>query len=91
MRTCGKIRDCAAIAFKDKGGTYILCGYFEADEPLDVKEIKAYLKERLPYYMVPTALFQMDELPRNLNNKIDRKAIKPPKELDDHKLLEKLY
>lgn len=91
MRTCDKITDAVAIAFPDSGGTYILCGYFVADEPMDVKELKAYLKTKLPYYMVPTALFQMDELPRNFNNKVDRKAILPPKELDDHKLLEELY
>ena len=91
MRTCDKIIDAVAIAFPDSGGTNILCGYFVADEPIDVKELKEYLKTKLPYYMVPTAIFQLDELPRNFNNKIDRKAILPPKELDDHKLLAELY
>jgi non-ribosomal peptide synthetase component F len=91
MLKCGKIKEAVAKAFIDSGGTAILCGYFVADEQIDVKQIKEYLKSKLPYYMVPTALFQMDELPRNFNNKIDRNAILPPKELDDHKLLEKLY
>ena len=71
--------------------TDILCGYFTANEKKDVKSLKKELKETLPYYMVPTALFQLEEFPLNMNRKIDRKAIKAPRELDDHKLLEKLY
>ena len=85
------IQEVVVKAFTDSGGTDILCGYFTANEKKDVKELKKALKEVLPYYMVPTALFQLDEMPLNMNRKIDRKAIKPPKELDDHKLLEKLY
>ncbi len=91
MRCTGIAKECAAVAFEDQGGTNILCGYFEADEEVDVKAFKEVLKESLPYYMIPTALFQMENLPRTLSNKINRKALKPPKELNDHKLLEALY
>lgn len=58
---------------------------------MDVKKFKEALKESLPYYMIPTALFQLKALPRTLNNKIDRGKLKAPKELNDHKLLEELY
>lgn len=88
---CAPVKEVVAKAFADKGGCNILCAYFTADEKLDVKEIKARLKEKIPCYMIPTCLIQLEEFPRNLNSKIDRKAIKPPKELDDHRLLEKLY
>lgn len=75
----------------DDGGCNVLCAYFTADEKLDVKAIKERLKERIPYYMVPTGLIQLNSFPRNLNGKIDRKSIEPPKEINDHKLLEQLY
>lgn len=91
MRCTGIARECAVVAFEDQGGTNILCGYFEAEDKVDVKKFKEALKESLPYYMIPTALFQVEALPRTLSNKIDRGKLEAPKELNDHKLLEKLY
>ncbi|RDU24661.1 non-ribosomal peptide synthetase [Anaerosacchariphilus polymeriproducens] len=40
-----------------------------------VDSIKNYLKERLPYYMVPAVLKVLDALPYNKNGKIDRKEL----------------
>lgn len=91
MLKCPLVKEAAVKAFEDSGGCNILCGYFSSDEKADVKKIKEELKKALPYYMVPTCMIAMDRLPRNSNNKIDRKALEPPAELNDHKLLEKLY
>ena len=88
---CGEVKEAVVKAFTDQGGCNILCGYFTADKKLDVKAIKERMKEKIPYYMVPTCLIQLDAFPLNINSKIDRKAIMPPKELNNHKLLEKLY
>ena len=41
--------------------------------------------------MIPTAILQLEEMPHNPNGKADRRALQPPPELDDHKLLAKLY
>ena len=88
---CPEIKEAAVRAFTDEGGVNILCGYFAADVDIDVKKLKEELKAILPYYMIPTCFIRMESLPRNMNNKIDRNALVPPKELNDHKLLEKLY
>lgn len=88
---CAAIKEVVVKAFADEGGTNILCGYFTSDVDVDVKDLKAKLREILPYYMVPSCFIRLEEFPRNFNNKIDRKAIQPPKELNDHKLLERLY
>lgn len=91
LMECGHLKEAVVLAFMDKGGCNILCGYIVADYKVDVKALKEKMKEKVPYYMVPTCIIQLDAFPRNVNSKIDRKAILPPKELDDHKLLEKLY
>ncbi len=91
MRQFEGIGEVCVKSFTDSGGTNILCGYFEADTTLDVKAIKAFLKEKMPYYMVPTALFQLERLPRTPNGKIARRAIAAPAELDDHRLLKERY
>lgn len=91
MFECAPIRDAAVVAFMDKGGCNILCGYFTSDEEIDVKAFKERMKKIVPYYMVPTCLIRIDKMPRTANGKTDRKALKPPKELNNHKLLEILY
>jgi acyl-coenzyme A synthetase/AMP-(fatty) acid ligase len=39
------------------------------------EDIVAYLKNNLPYYMVPSKIIQMSKLPMTANGKIDRKKL----------------
>ncbi|RKG95356.1 non-ribosomal peptide synthetase, partial [Corallococcus carmarthensis] len=60
-----------------------LVGYVTAREghALDSEALKATLKQRLPEYMVPSALVVLDALPLNANGKVDRKALPEPGEV----------
>ena len=40
--------------------------------------LEAFLKERVPSYMVPSVFVEMDEMPRNRSGKIDRSALPLP-------------
>ncbi|PWK15794.1 non-ribosomal peptide synthetase [Tumebacillus permanentifrigoris] len=42
---------------------------------LDIVELKAYLGEKLPPYMVPAVLQQIDQMPQTPNGKVDRKVL----------------
>ncbi|HZZ46921.1 MAG TPA: amino acid adenylation domain-containing protein, partial [Pseudonocardia sp.] len=58
-----------------------LVGYYSlrADTPeLDQEHIFAQLRERLPKYMVPAYLMQLDAIPLTPQNKADRKNLPPP-------------
>ncbi|MFB9905655.1 amino acid adenylation domain-containing protein [Allokutzneria oryzae] len=69
----------AATVRDDANGTRRLVGYFVAGaaEP-HLAELRAFLRERLPEHMVPTAFVALESLPLNVNGKIDRRALPAP-------------
>ncbi len=72
------IRNAVVKAFADANGQNYLCGYYVGEDSVDSRQIQAQLKTQLPSYMVPRFLKKMDELPKNVNGKLDRKALLPP-------------
>ena len=62
---------------------------FVACAPIAVNDIAAALRDRLPAYMRPARLLQLDKLPTNANGKIDRLAVRrlaeePEFSVNDH-------
>ena len=54
----------------------ILVAYYTVNNEVDINEVKNALKMELPYYMVPSLFVELDEIPLNINGKIDKSAIK---------------
>ncbi|MGC5775199.1 amino acid adenylation domain-containing protein [Paenibacillus pabuli] len=52
-----------------------LIGYFVAKDPLSPLELKKYLEDCLPHYMVPSVFIKVDAIPLTPNGKTDRKAL----------------
>lgn len=48
----------------------------EAKSQIQVKQVRAYLKERLPAYMIPNRFEIVEQVPRLLSGKIDRNALR---------------
>ncbi|MDB5072252.1 MAG: albIV [Candidatus Eremiobacteraeota bacterium] len=56
-----------------------LVGYYVSEKRLAVGDLRAYLSERLPEYMVPSYFIRLDAMPLTRNGKVDRKALPQPK------------
>ncbi|HTI24860.1 MAG TPA: amino acid adenylation domain-containing protein, partial [Kutzneria sp.] len=64
----------AVVAVRTDEGRKRLVGYVVGE----TEGLKEFLAERLPDYMVPAAIVQLDELPLSRNGKVDRKALPAP-------------
>ncbi|VBB05116.1 phosphopantetheine attachment site [Lucifera butyrica] len=74
------VKEACVIDREDGRGDKYLAAYVTGDRELAVDELKAYLLEALPEYMVPLYFTQLDKLPLNPNGKVDRKALPQPEE-----------
>ncbi|MCB0300892.1 MAG: AMP-binding protein, partial [Calditrichaeota bacterium] len=59
-------------------GEQRLVGYFVAKAAMNISEIRTFLGQSLPDYMIPAAFVKIDEFPLTTNGKIDRKALPEP-------------
>jgi amino acid adenylation domain-containing protein len=59
------------------------------DVVLDITELRAFLRQTLPDYMIPAAFITLAALPLTLNGKIDRRALPMPEA--DHPRLNEVF
>ncbi|HEU4962559.1 MAG TPA: amino acid adenylation domain-containing protein [Bacilli bacterium] len=71
------VKEAIVSAKGDENDSY-LCAYLVADRELSGADLKAYLSENLPDYMIPPYFVQLDKLPLTPNGKIDRHALPEP-------------
>jgi len=74
------ISESVVLAREDVAGDKRLVAYvvLRPDQTRTISEVRNYLRERLPEYMVPSALVQLDAFPLTRNGKIDRSALPAP-------------
>ncbi|HTQ81129.1 MAG TPA: amino acid adenylation domain-containing protein, partial [Thermoanaerobaculia bacterium] len=73
------VREGVVLVREDRPGDRRLIGYFVAAETRPTtEELRAFLRERLPEYMVPAVFVVLDALPITPNGKVDRRALPAP-------------
>ncbi len=74
------VRAAAVVAREGAPGEARLVGYVVGEEGADVAPagLRAWLADRLPSYLVPTAWVELEALPLLPNGKLDRRALPEP-------------
>ncbi len=75
------INEAFVTVFEDEEDTYLVA-YYTAGEPLIASQIRLYLKEHLPNYMMPSSFIYLDQFPLTTNGKIDKGSLPDPNSVD---------
>lgn len=78
LRRHPAVRDAAVRAFRDGSGATYLVAYLEDGAGADETSLRTHLAAALPPYMTPSAFVHLAALPRNVNGKLDRRALLAP-------------
>ena len=77
LRGLTEIKEAAVVAHEDQSGEKQLVAYVvsEPEQVPSTSELRGFLKDKLPDYMVPAAYVFLDALPLTPNGKLDRRAL----------------
>ena len=78
LREHPAIKDCVVTVWEAAENDKRLVGYIVSANPPKPPELRKFLKQKLPEYMVPSMYVTLDALPLTPNGKIDRKALPKP-------------
>ena len=74
-----QVQAVAVITREDNVGEKQLVAYLVAEDRQNLAaQLRTYLKQKLPEYMVPAVFVMMDQLPLTPNGKVDRRALPAP-------------
>jgi amino acid adenylation domain-containing protein len=72
------VRQTVIVPYDDGSGEKRLGAYVVSTQALTPDELRRFLSEQLPEYMVPSAFVRIDEVPLTANGKVDLKALPSP-------------
>ena len=78
IREFPSIKDATVQAFDYPNGGKFIAAYIVSDEKIDIAALNSFIRDRKPPYMVPAATMQIEAIPLNQNQKVNRKALPAP-------------
>ena len=74
------VKQAVVVAREDERGDKRLIAYLVADQSLSNSsdDLRSYLRQQLPEFMVPAAMVLLPKIPLNPNGKVDRRALPEP-------------
>ncbi|MGE5423194.1 MAG: amino acid adenylation domain-containing protein [Ignavibacteriales bacterium] len=71
------IKEAVVVVDNDIDGNKILSAYLTLKEDVSATELRDYLSEALPHFMIPAYFVKLDKFPLTASGKVDRKMLGP--------------
>ncbi|MGD2085951.1 MAG: amino acid adenylation domain-containing protein [Candidatus Aminicenantes bacterium] len=78
LLTHEKVNDVAVVVKSDKGEDQYLCAYIVSEKEFTVPELRGFLSDRVPDYMIPAYFIFLEKIPLTTNGKVDKRALPDP-------------
>ena len=72
------IKDATVQAFDEDGGGKFIAAYIVSDQQIDIEALNQFILDQKPPYMVPAVTMQIDAIPLNQNQKVNKRALPKP-------------
>ena len=72
------IKDATVQAFDAESGGKFIAAYIVSDEQINIEALNNFILEQKPPYMVPAVTMQIDAIPLNQNQKVNKRALPKP-------------
>ena len=72
------LQDVVVTSLEDGKNKNYLCAYLVGNQACSVLDLRAYLAQRLPDYMIPSKFVWLDAIPLTPNAKVNKKALPDP-------------
>ncbi|MBQ6193777.1 MAG: amino acid adenylation domain-containing protein [Prevotella sp.] len=72
------IKDATVQAFDEDGGGKFIAAYIVSDQKVDIEALNQFILDQKPPYMVPAVTMQIDAIPLNQNQKVNKRALPKP-------------
>lgn len=73
-----KVKEAFVMAKEDENRDKYILAYIVCDETVEEKELREFLSERLPHYMIPSYFVMIEKMPLNSNGKVDVRSLPEP-------------
>jgi amino acid adenylation domain-containing protein len=83
LTACPWVKEAVVNVWEDEAGEKYLCAYYtpghsHRDKGTGREELREYLRQSLPDYMIPAYFIPLGKIPLTANGKVDRKALPAP-------------
>ena len=72
---------------REEGENRYICAYIVSHNEIPASDLRDFISEELPQYMVPSYFVHMDEFPLTQNGKVNRKALPEPQKTGNLEVL----
>jgi pimeloyl-ACP methyl ester carboxylesterase len=77
LSLCASVSESLILCAENAGQKFLAAYVVRKDDSLSTSELAAFLRARLPVYMIPSRFIFLESFPKTINGKIDRRALPP--------------